>query len=123
MMTIAIPTASGQLHSHFGGCQEFTFVQVDTQQRKILNTRTLPAPEHTPGAFPRWVREQGASLVIAGGIGQRAMDLFAMNGIIVRAGQPQTSVETLVAEFLAGALTTVPTGCTHHDEHGHHHDH
>ena len=47
-------------------------------------------------------------MVIAGGIGQRALAIFAQNGIQVRAGQPDAPVEALVAAYLAGQLVQAP---------------
>ena len=120
MITIAIPTTEGRLHAHFGGCREFTLVQADPEQRKIIATRTLASPPHVPGAFPRWLREQGASVVIAGGIGQRALANFAHHGITVHAGLADATVEQLTTDFLNGQLTAAPEGCDHH---GHHHQH
>ena len=125
MITIAIPTADGRLHGHFGGCREFTFVQADPDTKKIVSTKTLTPPEHVPGAFPRWVCEQGASVVIAGGIGGRALTLFAQQNIEVRAGEPGTPAEALATAYLDGRLGNKPEGCAHHhdDEGGHHHHH
>jgi predicted Fe-Mo cluster-binding NifX family protein len=120
MITIAIPSTEGRLHGHFGGCREFTFVQADPDTKKIIKVQALIPPEHVPGAFPRWVREQGASVIIAGGIGRRALDLFAEQGIQVRAGLPDAPVEQLATAYLNGQLTAAPEGCKHH---GHHHDH
>jgi predicted Fe-Mo cluster-binding NifX family protein len=126
-MTIAIPSTEGRLHEHFGGCTQFTLVQTDPAQRKILGIQTLAAPPHAPGLFPRWLREQGANVVIAGGIGRRALALFAQQGITVRAGQPGATIEELANAWLNGQLTGEPQGCAHHhddaDEHHHHHDH
>jgi len=119
-MTIALPTAHGRLHEHFGGCREFTLVQTDPEQRKILNQRTVIPPPHAPGLFPRWLREQGARVVITGGIGRRALAIFAQQGITVRAGTPDAPVEQLVTAYLNGQLAATPEGCEHH---GHHHDH
>lgn len=119
-MKIAIPHENGRLHGHFGGCSEFALVQVDLEKKVALRTDVLPAPEHQPGAFPRWLREQGVEVVIAGGIGRRALANFAHHGITVRAGTPEASVEQLVAAYLNGQLTVTPDGCEHH---GHHHDH
>jgi predicted Fe-Mo cluster-binding NifX family protein len=120
MITIAIPTADGRLHGHFGGCREFTLVQADPDQRKLVSIRSVTPPPHAPGFFPRWLREQGANVIIAGGIGRRALDLFAQQGIEVRAGLPDAPVEQLVTAYLNGQLTATPEGCAHH---GHHHDH
>ncbi|MBP9900548.1 MAG: NifB/NifX family molybdenum-iron cluster-binding protein [Verrucomicrobiota bacterium] len=126
---IAIPSADGRLHGHFGGCREFTLVDANTQERTVLATQTLPAPPHQPGAFPRWLREQGVGVVIAGGIGKRALDNFALHGIAVHAGEINAHIDALVALYLAGRLTASPVGCEHHGhlhdhEHGHpHHEH
>ena len=120
MITIAIPTAEGRLHGHFGGCREFTLVQADPEQRKIVSIRPVTPPPHAPGLFPRWLREQGAKIIIVGGIGGRALAIFAQEGIEVRAGEPDATVEALVTTYLDGRLTGSPTGCEHH---GHHHDH
>jgi len=120
---MTIPTTEGRLQEHFGGCREFTLVQADPGQRRILNTRTVPPPPHAPGLFPRWLREQGANVVIAGGIGRRALALFAQQGIAVRAGQPGTTVEDLASAYLNGHLVNEPEGCAHHpdDAGGHPH--
>ncbi len=122
-MTIAIPTTEGRLHEHFGGCREFTLVQTDHEQRKILNTRTLQPPPHAPGLFPRWLRERGANVVIAGGIGRRALALFAQHGIAVRAGQSGATVEELASAYLNGQLVNEPESCAHHPDDAGGHDH
>jgi predicted Fe-Mo cluster-binding NifX family protein len=119
-MKIAIPHENGRLHGRFGGCREFALVQVDAEKRVTQKTDVLPAPEHKPGAIPRWLREQGVEVVIAGGIGHRALDIFSHHGITVRAGKPGARVEALVASYLRGVLTNPPNGCEHH---GHVHDH
>jgi predicted Fe-Mo cluster-binding NifX family protein len=121
-MKIAIPHEIGRLHGHFGGCREFALVQVDPEKKVALHTDVLPAPEHKLGTFPRWLREQGVEVVIAGGIGQRALDIFSHRGITVRAGAADASIEQLVTAYLNGQLTAVPDGCEHHGHH-HHHEH
>lgn len=118
---IAIPVADGRLHGHFGGCREFALVDADAQKRVVLATQTVPAPPHQPGLFPRWLREQGVRVVIAGGIGKRALDNFALHGIAVRAGVADMRIEVLVAAYLAGELTSPPAGCEHHGHHHHEH--
>jgi predicted Fe-Mo cluster-binding NifX family protein len=122
-MKIAIPVENGRLNSHFGGSRQFCLFEVDENTNIILRSETLEAPEHKPGRFPVWLREQGAQVVIAGGIGQRALAIFAHHGIQVVAGQANGSAESLVAAFLAGKLVEPPTGCSHHHEHHHHHHH
>ena len=119
-MKIAIPVENGRLHGHFGGCRQFALVDVDPEEQLSLRTEIVPAPEHQPGLFPRWLRERGVQVVIVGGIGHRALANFADHRITVRAGTPDTAIEPLVAAYLSGQLTTTPDGCEHH---GHHHHH
>ena len=121
-MKIAIPVENGRLNSHFGGCRHFALIEVDQNTKTVLRSETLPAPEHQPGAFPRWLREQNVQVVIAGGIGQRALAIFAQNGIQVLAGQPDAPVEVLAAAYLEGRLVQTPEGCAHHDHHEHGHE-
>ncbi len=121
-LTIAIPTENGRLHGHFGGCRQFALVEIDPTTHAIVRTRIVPAPEHQPGLFPRWLREQGVRVVLVGGIGHRALEIFAHHGIEVRAGFPDAPIEELVVAYLKGQLTSTPAGCEHHEhEHGHHH--
>jgi predicted Fe-Mo cluster-binding NifX family protein len=123
-MKVAIPVENGRLNSHFGGSRQFALIEVDQDTKTVLRSETLPAPEHQPGLFPRWLREQGVQVLLAGGIGQRALAIFAQNGIEVLAGQPDAPVEALVAAYLAGQLVEAPEGCAHpHGHHGHDHDH
>ena len=118
-MKIAIPVENGRLHSHFGGSGQFAVIEVDPNTKTTLRSETLPAPDHQPGAFPRWLRSLGVELVIIAGIGRRALDILAQYGIQVRAGQPDASLEELVGAYLEGRLVQVPEGCQHHDHDGH----
>ena len=120
-MKIALPVDNGHLHGHFGGCRQFALVEADPEKKVTLRTDVVPAPEHQPGLFPRWLREQGVQVVIAGGIGRRALDILAQEGITVRVGPPDARVEDLVSAFLNGELVAIPEGCGQHGQGGHHH--
>ena len=121
-MKIAIPVEKGRLNPHFGGSRQFEVVEVDPNSKATLRTETLPAPEHQPGVFPRWLQSLGVGVVIAGGIGQRALTMFSQQGINVVAGRANETVEQLVAAYLAGSLAAAPEGCQHHEHGQHHHD-
>lgn len=112
-MKIAIPMADGRLSMHFGHCQQFALVEVDETTRKATQTEMLTPPPHEPGVLPRWLHEQGANLIIAGGMGGRALQLFAQNGIEVVVGAPVETPENLVAAYLNGTLTSGTNACDH----------
>lgn len=113
MMRIAIPLADGRLAQHFGHCERFALIDVDPATRVIQKKEELPAPEHEPGLLPRWLAEQGARLIIAGGMGGRAQGLFSQNGIHVVVGAPSEPPESLVAAYLDGTLRSGENLCDH----------
>lgn len=112
-MRIAIPLAQGKLSAHFGDCEEFALLDVDEQEKKILHKGTVAAPEHQPGLLPQWLHERGANVIIAGGMGMRAQQLFAQNGIRVLCGASAREPEKVVADFLNGTLVTGANLCDH----------
>lgn len=116
-MRVAIPLAAGKLCSHFGHCQEFAFVDVNGSIITGMTTKT--PPPHEPGVFPAWLAQEGVSVVLAGGMGERAQALFQQNGIKVVCGVPAGKPLEAVKAYLEGTLTTGANPCSH-DEDGHH---
>jgi ATP-binding protein involved in chromosome partitioning len=112
-MRIAIPLAGGRLSMHFGHCERFALIDVDPATKQIQKKEELPAPEHEPGLLPRWLAERGAELIIAGGMGGRAQDLFSQNGIKVVVGAAAEAPEQLVAAYLQGTLQPGDNLCDH----------
>jgi len=112
-MKIAIPLADGRLSMHFGHCEQFALVEVDEAAKKAGETELLTPPAHEPGALPRWLSEQGATVIIAGGMGMRAQQLFAQSGIAVIVGAPADTPEQLISAYLDGALQTGDNVCDH----------
>jgi predicted Fe-Mo cluster-binding NifX family protein len=112
-MRIAMPLADGKLCMHFGHCERFALIDVDPAAKVILKRVDIPAPDHQPGLLPPWLAGQGAQLVIAGGMGQRAQDLFLQQGIKVVAGAPAETPEKLIADYLNGTLVSGQNICDH----------
>ena len=67
-----------------------------------------------PGLLPEWLSERGVNLIIAGGMGARALDLFAQKGIEVIAGAPVDTPERLVAAYFQGTMGTTANACSDH---------
>ncbi|MEJ2076791.1 MAG: NifB/NifX family molybdenum-iron cluster-binding protein [Acidobacteriota bacterium] len=112
-MRIAIPVANEQLSPHFGHCEKFALIDVDTTDRKILSRVDIEAPPHEPGLLPIWLAERGADLIITGGVGRRAQGLFAEQGIRVVIGAPVAVPEVLIDSYLAGELSLGANLCDH----------
>lgn len=112
-LKIAIPLANGKLSMHFGHCERFAIIDVDPAAKRILGREDLEAPPHEPGLLPAWLAEHGTTMIIAGGMGQRAQGLFEQRGIHVMVGAPSETPERLVGFFLDGTLQTGANVCDH----------
>jgi predicted Fe-Mo cluster-binding NifX family protein len=110
-MTIAVPVSNGRLSAHFGHCDQFALFRVE--KKAVAQRDDLAAPPHAPGLLPQWLKEKGANLVIAGGMGRRAQELFRSSGIEVICGAPGAEPQKIVASYLAGNLTTGENACDH----------
>ncbi len=114
-MKVAIPLAEGKLTAHFGHCQEFAIVEVE--ENEIKNKEILVPPAHEPGVLPKWLHEMGANVIITGGMGGRALELFEQNGIKVVTGAPSLEPEVLVKSYLENSLEAGENVCDHDKDH------
>jgi ATP-binding protein involved in chromosome partitioning len=112
-MKIAMPVANGALSMHFGHAAEFAVVEVDMEKKEILGSEILSAPPHEPGRLPAWLHENGANLIITGGMGRRAQALFQEGGIEVIVGASSEAPEKVVRSYLDGDLVTGSNICDH----------
>ena len=114
-MRFAIPLDGGKLTAHFGHCQEFALI--DAEENEIKNKEILVPPPHEPGVLPRWLHQLGTNIVIAGGMGHRAIDLFNQVGISVVTGAPSEAPETLVESYMKNTLSIGDNLCAGGDHH------
>lgn len=112
-MKYAVPVTKEVVSSHFGHCSHFALFAVDEQTGVITNKDVVASPGHEPGVLPAWLAEQGVSVVIAGGMGNRAQDLFQQNRIKVVVGAPDGDPEKIVVDFLNGSLMAGENLCDH----------
>jgi len=112
-MRIAIPLAQGKLSLHFGHCDQFAIFDIDDSTKKIINRKDATPPAHAPGVLPKWLHENNVSVIVAGGMGQRAQQLFVQNDIKVIVGASDGSPEELVSAYLENTLETRDNICDH----------
>ena len=112
-MRFAIPLAEGKLAVHFGHCASFALIDADPVTKTILKREDVNAPPHQPGLLPPWLANRNVNCIIAGGMGQRAQQLFEINNIQVTVGAPVDTPEKLVTDFLSGTLTVGGNACDH----------
>jgi ATP-binding protein involved in chromosome partitioning len=112
-MKIAIPVEAGRVSMHFGHCGQFEVFEVDETDNTILNKTAHTPPPHEPGVLPQWLHELGANVIITGGMGPRAQQLFAQNGISVVLGAPAEVPEQVAAAYVNGTLQPGENVCDH----------
>ncbi len=98
----------GVLSYHFGRCPYYTFV--DVEGAEIKDVRAVPNPFYEdhgePGQVPSFIRSQAAQVIIAGGMGPRAISFFQQFGIEAitgASGRVKDAVELYLKGSLAGA--------------------
>lgn len=108
---IAIPIEGGVLCAHFGHCE--AFYMADVENGKVVGETIIVPPAHEPGLYPGWVGSHGVKTVIAGGMGEKAKELFSNEGIEVFVGAPHKSPQELIEDFLQKTLVVGSNSCNH----------
>ncbi len=118
---LAIATDDNGVSTHFGKCRTYTLVDIEDGRVIKKEAVTNPGFEgHQPGMIPRFLHEKGATIVIAGGMGQRAVDFFNEFGMQTVVGVIG-DIDSTIEKFIRGSLQG---GQNLHDlEHGHGHAH
>ena len=96
------------LHSvvspHFGRCPYYALVDLDGQEVKQVNVVANPNyGRHAPGTVPIFIQAQGAAVMLAGGMGRRAVAMFEQLGIQAATGASGT-VRHALEQYLSGGL-------------------
>lgn len=115
-MKIAIASDGKYVSGHFGHCEGFTIYEVE--EGKSLNKNFTPNPGHRPGYLPVFLKELNVNVIIAGGMGETAQDLFNENNIEVVVGI-QDLVMIWLKKYIQGELKSTGSVCREHQHEGH----
>lgn len=115
-MKIAIATEGKYVSAHFGHCEGFTIYEIE--QSKVLNQKFVQSPGHKPGYLPVFLKELETNVIIAGGMGEAAQDLFNENGIEVVVGASGLCDE-LIQQYVKGQLKSTGSVCKEHEHEEH----
>ncbi len=109
-MFIAVATDNGMVAQHFGRCEEYTIFE--TKSGCINDEKVISNPGHEPGFLPNYLTDLNVGLVIAGGMGRRAVNLFAEKNIKTCTGVAGP-VRNAVESYLSGTLEPGISRCEH----------
>ncbi len=109
---IAIPVDYNcMLDAHFGHCKYFMLL--DIEEDMVVSEEQIVPPAHEPGVLPSWLAENGVTDIIAGGMGQKAIQLFNQYGVNVFVGAPLLGTTELAEGFLKGTINFTANYCDH----------
>ena len=102
-----------QVAAHFGRCAYFAVV--DVQDGEIVKTKSVENPyyaSHQPGQVPAFIGSLDVGVMLSGGMGGRAAQVFAQLGVEAvtgAAGTAREAIEAYLSDSLSGAEP-----CQHH---------
>ncbi len=117
-MKIAVASEGKMITEHFGHCEGFNIY--DTENGQIAKSEFVHNPGHRPGFLPNFLNDKGVKVIISGGMGGGAIDIFNEKGIEVIVGA-SGSADAAVKRYLDGELKSTGSVChqhQHHDECG-----
>jgi len=119
-MKIAVASEGKMVTEHFGHCENFNIF--DVENNEIVNKSSVPNPGHRPGFLPNYLNDLGVNVIISGGMGGGAIEIFNEKGIEVITGA-SGDAEDVATKYTKGELKSTGSVChqhEHHDECGNH---
>jgi predicted Fe-Mo cluster-binding NifX family protein len=113
-MKIAVASEKKMVTEHFGHCENFNIFDVENKQ--INKTEIIPNPGHRPGFLPNFLNDLGVNVIISGGMGGGAIEIFNEKGIEVVTGASGIA-EEVVNRYLRGELKSTGSVCHQHQHH------
>ncbi|HPX29032.1 MAG TPA: NifB/NifX family molybdenum-iron cluster-binding protein [Sphaerochaeta sp.] len=112
MKKIAVASVDKQVCAHFGHCETFEVFTVE--DGKIAGCESIANPGHRPGFLPNFLHDLGVNVIISGGMGQGAVDIFTGHGIETVIGAKGTA-EAVAEAYVKGDLAVSGSPCTEHN--------
>lgn len=110
-MKIAVASEGKMVTGHFGHCQNFNIF--DEENGKIIKEESVANPGHRPGFLPNFLADMGVNVIISGGMGGGAVDIFNERNIEVVIGTTGEA-KTAVEKYLKGELKSTGSICHEH---------
>ena len=110
-MKAAISTKNNMVTEHFGHCDYFMVYEIEGN--RIIGKNQIKNPPHQKGLLPKFLKDLGIDVVIAGGIGQMAVSLLEDLGISCFMNH-QGLADDVIQRYLSGNLTSKGEPCSEH---------
>lgn len=118
MKKIALPVNSdNHVDGHFGHCDSYSIYTV-SENNEVIDVQTLKSEQGCgcKSNIASVLAAQGVTLMLAGGIGNGAINVLNNSGIEVIRGC-SGAVSDVVDSFIKGTITDSGVSCAEHDHH------
>ena len=114
-MKIALPSQNNLIDDHFGHCEYFTVFTADLGSKKITDQEiiTSPAGCGCKSNIAQTLAEMGVTLMLAGNMGQGAVNVLNSHGIDVLRGC-SGDVRAVAESWISGKLKDSGISCAVH---------
>ena len=114
MLKIAVASDNEMVAGHFGHCEGFMIF--DSENNKVVKSEIVANPGHKPGFLPNFLADRGVNVIISGGMGGGAVDIFNQRNIEVIVGASGNARDAVEA-YLKGSLKSTGSICHQHQHH------
>jgi predicted Fe-Mo cluster-binding NifX family protein len=117
MKKIAIPTRGNLVDNHFGHCEMYTVITAD-ENNNITDKEILPSLQGCgcKSNIAAVFQQIGVKVMLAGGIGEGAINVLKSHGIDVVRGC-SGDVSELAEQYFKGTLMDSGVSCLQHEHH------
>jgi predicted Fe-Mo cluster-binding NifX family protein len=117
-MKIALPSRQNQIDNHFGHCEYYTIMTVDKDKKEIISQEMLESPAGCgcKSNIAQTLSDIGVSVMLAGNMGQGAVNVLKNSGIEVIRGC-SGDVKTVADNWIQGNVADSGDSCEEHDCH------
>ena len=114
-MKIAVASMGNVVAGHFGHCENFNIF--DVENHAIVKHESIANPGRKPGFLPNFLGDIGVNVIIAGGMGEGAVNIFYARNIEVIMGATGVAQEA-VERYIRGELKSTGSICHEHQHEG-----
>ena len=102
------------VEEHFGHCKEFAIYNVENKE--VTSIDFITPPPHEPGSLPKFLGQEKVNVIITGGMGSMAINLFKEQDIEVILGAKGT-IDINLTAYLTNILQSTGSACAHEEGH------
>jgi predicted Fe-Mo cluster-binding NifX family protein len=116
-MIVAVPYLEGQVNAHFGSTRAFLLAEATDGTVERTAVYEVQGMQHNHAGIAGFLKEQGVSVILAGGMGAPMQQALKLQGFELYCGVSGPAVGAVEA-FLRGEIEQSESTCGHH--HGEH---